>query len=401
MRSGRNIRPLRYDSKHKMFRAYRFRLEPNFNQTRELQTVIETHRRLYNDCLEQRKTAFEGEGKSVRYTAQSAWFKKERAVNPFFARLNFSSAQATMRRLDKAFQAFFRRIKSGEKPGYPRFKARDRFDSLTYPSIGNGARVIGNKLRLQHVGFVRINLHRPIEGKQKTITVKREAGKWYVIVSCELPDVEVKGSGLPPTGIDVGLENFLTAHDGYVEAPLQPLKPLLPRLRREQRSLSRKAKGSNSRSKQKERVVRLYAKVRNARRDQHHKIAKRLVSRYGAIAVESLNVGNMTRNHRLARAVSDAGWSSFLTILKRKAESAGVEVVEVNARGTSQICSRCGRIVTKTLSVRWHKCECGYEAHRDQNAARNILARGLLAGMQPGSLNVDAVMSHGFRSRLL
>ena len=125
-----------------MFRAYKFRLEPNVNQTRELEIALETHRRLYNACLAQRKMAYESEKKSIRYTDQSAWFKTERATNPYFARLNFSSAQATMRRLDKAFQAFFRRVKAGEKPGYPRFKGLDRFDSFTYPSVGDGARII-------------------------------------------------------------------------------------------------------------------------------------------------------------------------------------------------------------------------------------------------------------------
>jgi putative transposase len=125
-----------------MFRAYRFRLEPNVNQLRELEIALETHRRLYNACLEQRKTAFETEKKAVKYVDQSAWFNAERGTNSYFARLNFSGAQATMRRLDKAFTAFFRRVKAGEKPGYPRFKSRDHFDSFTYPSVGDGARII-------------------------------------------------------------------------------------------------------------------------------------------------------------------------------------------------------------------------------------------------------------------
>lgn len=170
-----------------MFRAYKFRLEPNVNQTRELAIALETHRCLYNACLEQRKTVYEAEKKSVKYTGQSAWFKFERGINPYFARLNFSSAQATMRRLDKALQAFFRRIKAGEKPGYPRFKGQDRFNSVTYPSVGDSARVMGNKLRLQHAGRVRINLHRPIEGELKTIPVKREGDKWYVVAACQFP----------------------------------------------------------------------------------------------------------------------------------------------------------------------------------------------------------------------
>jgi putative transposase len=368
---------------------------------RELEITLETHRHLYNMCLEQRKAVYEISGKSVSYTEQPGWFKSERRVNPWFAKLNFSSAQATMRRLDKTFRAFFQRIKTGKTPGYPRFKSRDRFNSFAYSCIGDGARVIGNKLRLQHIGLVRINLHRPIGGKQKAITVRQEAGKWYIIVCCELPNATGAPSILPATGIDVGLERFLTAHDGYFEPPLQPLKPLLPKLRVEQRSLARKKRDSGCRKRQRRRVARLYMRITNTRRDRHHKIAVQLLKRYGALAVESLDINEMMRNHRLARVIQDAGWRQFLEILMHHAESAGVEFFKVDARGTSQLCSACGRTVPKTLSQRWHRCECGYEAHRDQNAARNILARGLLAGMQPGSLNVDAVMSHGFRSRPL
>jgi putative transposase len=372
-----------------MFRAYKFRLEPNVNQTRELAIALETHRRLYNACLEQRKAAYETEKKAIKYTEQSAWFKSERGINPYFAHLNFSSAQATMRRLDKAFQAFFRCVKTGEAPGYPRFKGQDRFDSFTYPSVGDGARIISNKLRLQHVGRVRINLHRSIEGEIKTISVKREGDKWYVVAACQLPNVAVPDvSDKPITGIDVGLESFLTAADGEREASLQPLKKVLRKVRVEQRSLSRKKNGGNSRQKQRIRVRNLYARVANTRRDQHHKIAAKLINRYSAIAVESLNIKGMVKNHRLARAVLDSGWNQFLTILKHKAESAGVKIFEVNASRTSQTCPACGVIAKKTLSQRWHNCECGYSTHRDHAAAQVIFARGVLAGMQPGSLNV-------------
>jgi len=322
----------------------------------------------------------------------------QRRVNPWFGRINVSSAKATMQRLDRAFASFYRRVKNHQVPGYPRFKEREKFDSFSYPDPRKGARIIGDRLRLQHIGLIRINLHRPIEGQRKTITIKREAGKWYVIVCCEFPDVPIEESALPAVGIDVGIENFLTASDGRIEPSLQPLKPLLPKLRVESRSLCRKKKGSASRRKQRKAIARLHAKVANARRDQHHKIAKRLTSRYGMIAVESLNIQGMLRSHRLARAVSDAGWASFLTILKHHAESAGVRVIEVDARGTSQTCPECGAVAKKTLAQRRHVCPCGYSTHRDHAAARVILSRGL-AGMQPGGLNAGGGTPHGFRSR--
>ena len=175
-----------------MRRAFKYRLWTNATQGRELAAALETHRRLYNACLEQRKTAWETERRSVRYVQQSAWFKAQRAANPFFARLNFSSAQATMRRLDKAFSNFFRRVKEGAaKVGYPRFKGRDRFDSIEFPAHGDGCKLAGNRLYVQHVGTIRIKLHRPIEGRIKTVTLKRVAGKWYAIFSCDLGPIEI------------------------------------------------------------------------------------------------------------------------------------------------------------------------------------------------------------------
>ena len=382
-----------------MFKAFKYRLEPNVNQTRELAIAIETHRHLWNQCLEQRKRAYESEKKSITYVNQSAWFTSEKKTNLWFARLNFSSAQATMRRLDKAFSAFFRRIKAKQNTGYPRFKGRDRFSSFTYRS-GDGARLIGNKLRLQHIGMVRVNLHRPIEGTPKTITVKREADKWYVVIVCDLGDVAVENTNRDAVGIDVGIESFLTTSDGEHVAPLQPLKWKLRKLRVQQRTMCRRRKGSGRRAVARKAVARTHATVANYRRDQHHKIAKKLVDRYGLIAVESLNIRGMSRNHCLARAVLDAGWYSFLQILAHHAESAGVEIVEVNAAYTSQTCPQCGAVAKKTLAQRHHVCPCGYRAHRDHAAARVILSRGQ-GGMHPEGRNVDAVSLHGLRSRLL
>src|SRR3954447_23063747 len=126
--------------------------------------MLETHRRLYNSCLDERKSRYEAEKVTVKYAEQSARFKAERATNPYYARLNFSSAQATMRRLEKSFANFFRRLKTGEKPGYPRFKGRDFFNSVEFPTHGDGIRLIGSRLRVRHVGTIRVKLHRTIEG---------------------------------------------------------------------------------------------------------------------------------------------------------------------------------------------------------------------------------------------
>ena len=384
-----------------MFRAFKYRLEPNAHQTREIEITLETHRRLYNTCLEQRRDESEPHRHSVKYTYQSRWFKQERQTNPYFARLNFSSAQATMRRLDRAFQAFFRRAKAGETPGYPRFKPRDRFDSCTYPSLGDGVQLTGNKVRLQHIGLVRIHRHRSWEGEIKTVTIRREVDKWFVVLACETEDVwPARRHGGAAVGLDVGIESFVTTSDGEQIAPVQPLKRKLKKLRVAQRRLSRRKRNGQNRRKQRRQVARVHAQVANTRRDLHHKTARDLVDRYGLIAVESLNIQGMSRNHRLARAILDAGWNQFIEILGHKAESAGARVIAVDPGGTSQTCSECGATVRKTLSERWHSCVCGYSAHRDRNAARNILARALTAGTQPVGLNVDIGL-HGQRSRRL
>jgi putative transposase len=374
-----------------MHRAFKFRLFTNATQDRELGIMLETHRRLYNACLDQRKTAYETTQTSINYTYQSAWFTQQRKVNSYFSRLNASSGEATMRRLDRSFRAFFRRCKQGGKPGYPRFKGKDRFDSITFPAYGDGIRLNDNRLRVQHVGVIRCKVHRPIEGVVKTATLKREGDKWFVVLSCNLGDVRVEPSTLPAVGIDVGIENFLTTSDGEVVENPHFLRSDLPALRRSQRAVARKKKGGANRHKATRKVRELYARVANLRREHHHKTVLNLIRCYGLIAVEDLNISRMLRDHRFGRAIADVAWGDFLTILRYKAASAGVAVMGVDARGTSQECSGCGREVQKGLRVRRHICpHCGLALHRDENAARNILARALQARMGPVGVNGES-----------
>lgn len=358
-----------------MFRAYKFRLWTNVNQERELEIMLETHRRLYNAALGQRRWFYDEWKISRSYSDQSGWFKDERESNLWFAAINFSSAQATLRRLDKAFANFFRRVKAGQEPGYPRFKSADRFNSILYPSHGDGIRLKGNRLRVQHVGVIRVCLHREVEGTIKTLSLKREADKWFLVVTSDVGVPSPVGNILPAVGLDVGLTHLATLSNGEkIENP-KYLKQELPLLRRAQRSLSRKKNHGSNRKKAKRRVTRIHARVANLRHEHRHKISNDLISRYGKIAVESLNVQGMVKNHRLARAISDVAWSSFVEVLTHKAERAGGEVVQVFPNHTSQLCSACGKNVPKTLAVRVHRCGCGLVMDRDQNAARNILER--------------------------
>jgi len=363
--------------------------------------MLETHRRLYNICLDYRKLAYEIYRATITYSDCSRWFKHEREFNPYFARLNFSSAQATMRRLDKTYVAFFRRAKAGKKPGFPRFKGRDRFNSIEFPAYGDGIKLNGERLRIQHVGTIRVKLHRLIEGKIKTVTLIREADKWYVVFSCDLGNVRVEPSANPAVGIDVGLSSFLTTDTGKKEPNPRYLKTALPDLRRKQRSLSRKKKNGMNRRKARKVVAKTHARVKNRRREHHHQVSLKLVRRYGFIAVESLNIDEMLKNDRYSRAINDVAWGNFVLTLRSKAESAGVEFVAVNARGTTQECSACGQVVPKDLFQRWHSCSCGCSLDRDENAARNILARGLLARTGPVGLNVAENRKRASRSPLV
>ena len=175
-----------------MRKAFKYRLFTNANQERELSIALETHRRLYNECLAQRIEAYKLTGKAVGFYDQSKWFKSARQANPFYARINFSAAQGTMRRLDKAYANFFRRVKAKEcKAGFPRFKGRDHFDSIEFKSYGDGCKITGSRLYLQHIGNIKVKLHRPWQGKIKTVTAKREGDKWFVILSCDLGELNI------------------------------------------------------------------------------------------------------------------------------------------------------------------------------------------------------------------
>lgn len=379
--------------------SFKYRLYPNQNQARELAVMLETHRRLYNACLEQRKAVYEAEKRSVRAYEQSRWFTAQRKINPYFAKLNHTSAGATIQRLDRAFEAFFRRMKAGQKPGYPRFKAKDRFGSFNYPHYGDGIRLVGNRLRVQHVGMVRAKVHRPAQGVVKVAALTIDGGKWYLVLSCDIGPIYPPKNVNPHVGIDMGIESFLTTSDGVHEPNPRFLNFGLAEIRRLNRALARKKNCSRNRQKAKGRLTACHAKIKNLRSDFHHKLANKLVRKHGLIAMESLTITNMVKNRRISRAISDAGWAAFQGILRYKAERAGAKVIEVDPRWTSQMCSACGALVEKKLSDRWHKCDCGYSAHRDVNAARVILSRAL-ARIGPVEPNRVEVRPHVPRIRV-
>jgi putative transposase len=355
----------------KVLRSYKFRLFANVNQQRELSRSLESHRRLYNRALDGRLLCWETAGLNWSFAEQSRWLTIQRRSNEHLAAIGSDSAIQTLRRLDKTYAAFFR------CGGRPRFKDRDAFHSFVFRAKNGFWILPSGKLRLFGIGDVRVRWHRqiPSEARIKQVTVKREGDKWFAVFSCEIPAITNTKASSSSIGIDVGLKSFVTTSDGETMGDSRSLERTLPELRRRQRALSRCKRGSNRRQQVKSRVTKLYVKVRNSRRDMHHKVAHSLVNRYGVIAAESLSVANMLRNRRLARRISDAGWGQFIGILQSKAESAGSKVILVDPKNTSQECSACGEIVRKSLAVRVHVCNCGCVLDRDHNAALNVLAR--------------------------
>jgi putative transposase len=377
-------------------KAFRYLLYPNREQSEAMTSLLNTHRHLYNAALaertaayerDKRTAAYERDKRTVGYQEQSAQLKTTRKENPHLALANFSSCQRTLKRLDRAFAAFFRRIKNGETPGYPRFRGYGRFDSAEF-THGDGAKLTADgRAYFQSVGKVKVKRHRPVEGKIKTVTFCRQAGRWYVVFVCDVAVTEAERSRNPAVGIDLGLKSFFVTSDGEEVKPPKFYRKAQKKLRRVQRAVSRKRKGGENRRKAVQHLTRVHQHVACQRKDWHHKTALSLVQRYGLVAHEDLNVKGIART-RLAKSTHDAGWSQFLSVLRQKAESAAVLVVGVNPRNTTQTCSNCGCLpaVPLKLSDRVYHCSfCGFQADRDFNAAKNILCR---AGTLPLGANV-------------
>jgi putative transposase len=374
-----------------MLRVFRYRLYPTTAQDERMRWTLDRLRELYNAALEQRREAYRRQGVSLSRYGQAKEIKDIRRELPEFASIHVHLLQDAIRRLDLAYRAFFRRVKAGEKPGFPRFRGRGRYDSFTFHDAPNRNGVAfdgrAKRLRLTGIGHVKVKVHRPLEGRLKQVTVTLAGdGHWYACLCCD----DVPAKPLPATGqsvgVDVGIKAFATLSNGdQIENP-RYYECVQKKLRRAQRRLARRKRGSNRRRKAVLLLRKQHDKIRRTRLDFHHKVALDLVRRFDSIAVERLNIKGLVRS-RLAKQVNDAAWGGFLKILHGKAECAGREVWEVDPRGTSQRCSGCGATVPKPLSQRIHDCPgCGLVLDRDQNAARNIhgLGQSLRGGLSNG-----------------
>ena len=361
-----------------MIKTFRYRLYPSKAQRKRLDSTLETVRRFYNDCLAERKNAYESEKRSVGKFEQLKHVKEIKAVSPYAKNIHSHILQVAVADLDKAFQAFFRRVKAGQKPGYPRFRGRNRFDSIGLKELGNGFKIDGRRLKLSGIGRVSVRWHREIEGQVKTVRVTRNAGQWFACFSCEIAAKPLPATG-KSIGIDVGISSLLTTSDGDKIDNPKWYRTDQTKLRVVQRRVARRRKGSNRRRKAVRLLQLQHEKTKNRRKDFLNKLACALVVANDVIVIEDLQIKNMVHNRHLSKSIADAGWGYLRQRLEAKAVEAGRQVVAVPPQYTSKSCSSCGVIFEDLkLSDRWVRCDCGLSLDRDHNAAINILGRGHL-----------------------
>ncbi len=378
-----------------MIKSYKYRLSPTRKQHDALQETLDRCRELYNAALQERRDAYRMCHVSLNYYDQAAQLSEIKELREEYTGIHSQVLQDVLRRVEKGMKAFFRRLKAGEAPGYPRFQSRDRYDSVTYPQ--SGFRLThDSRVCLSKIGSIKVKLHRPLEGILKNCTVKREGEYWYVLFSCEVEQVARLAYTDDAIGIDLGLLHFATLSTGDTIENPRYYRRGEKGLQKAQQHLARCKRGSHRRNKARKHVARCHRKVRNQRADFLHKQSRQLVNTYETLVFEGLSPSNMSKAPKpkqdengaylpngasqkagLNKSIVDAGWGTFVSMGKSKAEEAGsVHVFTVNPEYTSQMCSGCGVVRKKVLSERWHSCECGIELDRDHNAALNILRLG-------------------------
>ena len=365
--------------------SFKYRVYPTKFQTEILESHLELSRELYNAGLEERKEAWRRKI-SISFRKQSDQLPEVKKLRPEYKEVHSQVLQQVLHRLDKAFQSFFRRVKNGKEPGYPRFKGRSWFSSLVYPQHQNGFYLISKKgLYLSGIGKVRIKLHRPVEGNPKTCTIKRTAsGHWYASFSCDQVPAEEWPEAYSEVGIDPGLDSFATISDGESETKIENprwFRKSEERLAKAQQELSRKRRGSKNRAKAKSKVACIHEKIANQRSDFQWKLARKIVKENRLIAIEDTDVKEMVgkSSQGMSKSIQDAAWGRFSSKLSFKAENAGRTFVKPPAPWSSSTCSRCQYRLPEKLPLpeRVFQCpKCGFVLDRDQNAARNHLRAG-------------------------
>jgi putative transposase len=383
------------------FKAYKYRLYPTKEQAGKLQWTLDRCRELYNAAIQEHRDAWRMCKVSISYNQQAAQLPEIKVVRPEYHEIHSQVLQDVLRRVKKAFDAFFRRVKAGQRPGYPRFQGYWRYDSFTFPQLGFSL-TQDNRVCLSKIGTIKVKFPtgkkaRPPMGEMKTCTIKREQNHWYVIFTCEVVQDIVYHPSEEAVGIDLGLLHFATLSTGETIENPRHLRNSENKLKKLQATLSRKKRGSKRRRKAVQRVGKAHRHIRNQRKDFHHKQARKLVTQYQTIIFEKLQPAHMSKRPKpkqdeatghylpngasakagLNKSILDAGWGQFQQMCVNKAACAGSHILFVSPKYTSQMCSGCGAIIQKELEERWHECSCGCSLDRDHNAAMNILRIGL------------------------
>lgn len=355
-----------------MYRSYRLQLRPTVRQSESLNSILALSCDLYNAALQERRDAWNLCRETVNLMMQMGELTELRAVDVEVRAVSVVIEREPLRRVDRAFKAFFRRCKAGEKPGFPRFKARSRYDSLTFPC----RRLAVGALFVPRLGDVRFRPSRTIQGEPRTATVIRDGKKWFAVITCEIGPAPEKCAVSNPIGIDLGLTNFITLSDGRVVENPRWTRQHEARIARANRVLARKQRRSKNRTRARLALRRAHQRAADARRNFTHHVSKWLVTNFDLIAHEKLNIRGMVRSN-LAKSILDAAWGELIWQTSYKAESAGRWDIPVNPKRTTIDCSGCGERVEKTLADRMHRCSrCGLILCRDHNAALNILRLG-------------------------
>lgn len=381
----------------KIQKTYKYRIYPARSQISNMENQFSMLRHLYNWNLADRIEHYKNTGETIAYNTQQNNLPHLKIERPWYKGIYSQVLQDCLKRLDKAYQNFFRRVKKGgEKPGFPKFKKRGQWNSLTYPQYSKRP---DNKISIPKVGDIKISYHReiPKDAKIKTLTITKEGCKWFACFSVDQSiDIELKQDLTPSIGIDLGLIDFLYASDGtHITAP-KYFRKLQKKLAKLQRRFAEAKKRSSKWYKLLTAIQKCHYRIKCQRKDFTHKTANDLLNKSNVVIYEKLNIKNMSRKPKpkqdeggkylpngasrkagLNKSISDVGWNQFLSILKYKAIEQGKQAIGINPRFTSQICSSCGEIVKKSLSERTHTCSCGCMLNRDHNASLNILAIGL------------------------
>lgn len=352
-----------------MRKTYKYRIYPNKTEEKILNNWLKLCCNLYNTMIEQRKIVYEEHKRSMSVFDQINEITGLKKEIPEYAEIPTSVLQNVAKRVDKAYQRFFK-IKG---TGYPKFKKSSRYDSITFTS---GCVIKNNKIRVLRCGEIKVKWSREIRGTVKETTIKRtRSGKWFVCFSCDKVPSKIYPQTDKKIGIDLGIECLVTTSDGERLGETKFLKKSLKRIKQTQKHLSRQKRGSKRRKKTVKRLARLHEKVANQRLDMQQKITTKLVTENAEIHCEDINPSFLTKNKKFTKNIYDVAWGLFLTLLAYKVATANRSIKKKNPEYTSQECYKCGRIKQKSLSERMHICDCGASLHRDHNSAIVILNR--------------------------